>query len=260
MKTGSIFENKGSRQHRGARAVLASVLALAGAATLGGCKADEAKNTGFADPKLLNHDPELPFQKVWAKSGIDYRKYKKIYVAEINTAYMLKNTDWANGERQGDIEKDVRDLAAFTKADIEKAFRDDPNHRLQVLSAPSHDPDTVTLEMALTEVVPSKVVLNALGYAPFGIGITLTAVRFIAKDQSSAAFEARVIDGATGEVIGLAADREAKQFAPVSVRGLTWYSHAKTIIDQWSLQFVQIANRKPGEKIKATDPFTLKPW
>lgn len=58
----------------------------------------------------------------------------------------------------------------------------------------------------------------------------------------------------------MAADRESQQYAPIPVRGLTWYSHAETIITDWSRQFVQIANRKPGEKVKDTDPFTLKPW
>ncbi len=58
----------------------------------------------------------------------------------------------------------------------------------------------------------------------------------------------------------MVADREAEQLAIVSVRGMTWYSHAKTMIDQWARQFVQVANRKPGEKVEDTEAFTLKPW
>jgi hypothetical protein len=56
------------------------------------------------------------------------------------------------------------------------------------------------------------------------------------------------------------ADREAEQKAVVSVRGLTWYSHAQAIISQWATQFVQMSNQKPGEVIKDSDPFTLQPW
>jgi hypothetical protein len=241
-------------------ACFGAIVLAAAAAALVGCKAEEAKSTGFTDAKLMARDPQLPFQKAWWKPGVDFRKYKKVYVADVNTAYMLKNTTWQNGERQGDIEKDVKYLADYTKVTIEKSLREDPKHRFQVIDAPSNEGDTLAVEVAITEVVPSKVVLNALGYAPFGVGIAITAVRFVAKDQSSAAFEARVRDGASGEVIAMAADRESEQFAPISVRGLTWYSHAKTIIDHWARQGVLVANRKPGETVKPADTFTLQPW
>lgn len=248
--------NTGARQ----LARRALVLSIAAGTFLGGCKADEAKHTGFTTTQLMDKDPSLPFHRVWHKPGLEMTKYIKVYVAPVDTKYMLAHTEWQAGERQGQIENDVRELAVYTQATIEKEFRDDPNHRFQVLSAPSRDLDALTFEVAITEVVPSKVLVSALGYAPFGIGITVTAVRLLSKDESSAAFEARVRDAGTGEVIAMAADREAEQFAPVSVRGLTWYTHAKLMIDNWAKQFVQIANRKPGQTIQDTDAFTLKPW
>ena len=58
----------------------------------------------------------------------------------------------------------------------------------------------------------------------------------------------------------MVADREAEQQAAVSVRGLTWYSHAHSIIGTWADQFVKTANRKPGETVEDTKSFTLKPW
>jgi len=36
---------------------------------------------------------------------------------------------------------------------------------------------------------------------------------------------------------------------PIDMTRMTWYGPAKTIINQWAKQFVQIANRKPGEMI-----------
>jgi uncharacterized protein DUF3313 len=240
-------------------AVTLTAVCLA-AGILGGCKASEGKSAGFTTAEMMDKDPSIPFHKVWRKPGLDWNKYHKLYVADVNTEYMLQNTDWQKGERKDQIENDVKELAKFTKETIEKKFREDPKHRYTVLDAPSKDSDAITMEVAITEVVPSKVVLNALGYAPFGIGLAINAVRAIAKDESSAAFEARVRDASTGEVVAMAADREAQQFAPVSVRGLTWYSHAKTMIDQWATQFVQVANRQPGEMVKDTDTITLKPW
>ena len=233
---------------------------LVAAAQLAGCKATPAPSVGFADPTLMKHDPAIPFDRFWRKPDVDWKKYNKVYVADVNTSYMLQLTDWQKGERKADIEEDVQVLRVFTHDSIAKAYREDPNHRFKVLDAPTHDPDALVFEMALIELVPSKVVLNTLGYAPFFIGTGITVVRAAASDQSTVAFEARVRDAASGEIVILAADREAQQVAPVNLRGLTWYSDAQGLIDAWSKQFVQVSEQKPGETIKGTPTFRLLPW
>jgi hypothetical protein len=230
------------------------------AALLVGCKAAPAPNVGFADSSLMKQDPNVPFNRFWRKPNVEWKNYSKIYVAEVNTSYMLKMTTWQKGERQENIEKDVRDLAVYARSSIAKAFREDPHRRFQVIDTPTHDPHTLVLEVALIEVVPSKVLLNALGYAPFFIGTGVTVVRTIANDKSTAAFEARTRDADTGEIVMLAADRESEQFAVIDVRGLTWYSDADGIINDWSKQFVLLANVKPGEKVEGASTFRLLPW
>jgi hypothetical protein len=225
-----------------------------------GCKADSAPAAGFADNDAATKDPSLPFHRVWRKPGIDWSHYKKLYVADVNTSYMLKMTEWNKGLKREEIERDVRHLAVYTRDRVRGDFRDDPMHRFVVLDAPSTDPDALTFEIAIIEVVPSKVVINALGYAPFGIGMGVTAARMVMKDESSCAFEARGRDGASGEVVFTVADREAQQLTVVDARGMTWYSHAEGIIDDWSKQFVKIANRRPGETVEDTSQFRLKPW
>jgi len=227
---------------------------------VGGCKAGEARSAGYIDKADMVADPSLPFQRSWVKPGFDKTHYTKLYVAPVNVSYMLQETEWQKGMRKDDFEKDVAKLAVFTQDALKNAFRDDPKHRMQVLDTLAPDRDALVLEVAIIEVVPSNVALNALGYAPFGVGLALTSVRMIAKDTSTCAFEARVRDASTNETVMKFADREAEQVAVVSVRGLTWYSHAESIITQWSDQFVKIANGKPGETVKPADTFTLKPW
>ncbi len=219
-----------------------------------------APSVGFADPKILKNDPNVPFNKFWRKPAENWTTYDKIYVAPIETSYMLKQTTWQKGERQADIEKDVHTLAEFTRNSIKKAFRDDPHHRFAVIDNPTEDPHALVLEFALIEVVPSKVVLNALGYAPFFIGTGITVVRTVANDKSFAAFEARMRVAASHEVVLLAADRESEQYSPIDLRGLTWYSDAQGIVNEWSKQFVLIMDAKPGEKIEGTPTFRLLPW
>jgi hypothetical protein len=229
-------------------------------ATLVGCKASPAKNVGFADPKLLKNDPTIPFDKFWRKPDVDWKSYNKIYIAPINTEYMLKTTVWQKDMPKDEIEKDVQLLSNHAHESMVKAFRDDPKHRFEVVDAPAGDPHTLVFEVALIEVVPSKVLLNALGYAPFFVGTGITVVRTISNDKSTAAFEARISDASSNQYVIFAADREAEQYAPVDVRGLTWYSDAEGIMDEWSKQFVEIANQKPGEKIDAAPTFRLLPW
>lgn len=229
-------------------------------AGLAGCKAKEGASTDFTDRSQMKNDPSLPFHRAWVKPGFDKAKYTKLYVAPVNTDYMLKMTDWQSGMRKDELETDVRKLGVYTQDQIKKAFQADPNQRMQIVEAKPSSPDALLIEVALTEVVPSKGVLNALGYAPFGIGMTLTAVRMVASDVSTVAFEARIRDAATNEIVAMVADREAEQTAAVSVRGLTWYAHAEAAIQHWAAQFVQIANRRSGEVIQDTAAWTLKPW
>ena len=230
------------------------------AAMLVGCKAAPAPSVGFADPSAMKNDPAIPFNRYWCKPGVDWKYYDKIYIAVVNTSYMLKMTAWQKGEQWQDIEKDVRKVAVYERGSIEQAFRDDPNHRFQVIDSPTRDPHTLVLEVALIELVPSKVILNLLQFAPFYVGTGISAVRTVANDKSTAAFEARERDAASGEVLMLAADREAEQFAIVDFRGLTWYSDVEGIMDDWSKQFVLIANAKTGEKIEYASTFRLLPW
>ena len=68
------------------------------------------------------------------------------------------------------------------------------------------------------------------------------------------------MDSRTGAILAMAADREEEQIAPVNLKGLSWYGVANAIIDTWAKQFVEIANRRPGEVIQDTSPFTLSPW
>ncbi|MFP5212634.1 MAG: DUF3313 family protein, partial [Acidobacteriota bacterium] len=78
--------------------------------------------------------------------------------------------------------------------------------------------------------------------------------------KATVAFEAKIRDGLTNEVLAMAADREQGKSAPINLKALTWYKEAEGIIDEWAGQFVQIANRRPGEVVKDSSPFTLKAW
>ena len=231
-------------------------IGLLGLALLAGCKAAPIAGAGFVDYGKMTVPSDLPFHRAWVDPAVDWNRYRRIQIAEINTDH-LPRMEWAR--QTGKVERvreDAQKLAIYAKGTFERAFREDPHHRLEVVDQP--DGETIIFELALVEIVPSKVALNTLCYAPF-VG---TAARIFRgwKHRSTVAFEARMRDGATGAVIAQFADREAEKAAVINVKDVTWYGHAESIIAEWARQFVRIANRKPGEAVRDSEPFTLKPW
>jgi hypothetical protein len=241
------------------------LLVAALAAVLGGAgcirKAKPATPAGFIPPENLSHATDLPFNAAWRKKDLDWHHYTEIYIAPWNTEYLRKMTWWEKVERGEKIKEDAKELAAFARLTFQEAFRNDRKRRFQVVEEPG--PNTLIAEFALTEVVPNRIVLNALGYAAGPIvGPAGSAASNVetATTKSTVAFEARMRDGATKEIVAMFADRESQKYSPVNVKDLTWYGHARSIIREWADQFVRMANKQPGEIIKDSPPFDLRPW
>jgi hypothetical protein len=157
------------------------------------------------------------------------------------------------------MEQDVQNLAHFMRIQFIRAFQDDPRRRFRVVMAP--EKGSLTLALALTELVPNKVVLNAMQIAaPYGTGVAVAAFERGTGAQSTVAFEAKVKDSDSGRVVAMFADRNYAIVRPIDLRGFTWYGNAQELIRQWAQQFVQVANRQPGEIIRPASTFSLLPW
>ncbi|MEW6037637.1 MAG: DUF3313 family protein [Pseudomonadota bacterium] len=220
-----------------------------------------APDTGFiANPERQGRRADLPFQKVWIKPGFDKAPYKELVVAPVNTQYMLE-MDWLHNMSSaswfGDVKSDIAELARYFHDRVVQEFKEDPKHRFRVVeSAGQHRDKALRLELALIEIDPSTPVLHALSWAgPPGTGTAVGAV-----NQRRAAFEGRIRDLQTGEVVATFADRDMADVGPIDLTRLTWYGPAKGIMDRWAKQFVQIANRRPGEVVTDPTAFTLRPF
>jgi hypothetical protein len=241
--------------------VLVAVLTVLLGST--GCiqKAKPASPSGFIPDKELTKASDLPFQRAWRKSDLDWSHYKEIYIAPWNTEHLREMNWWEKLERGEKVKEDAKELAGYARGVFEEAFRKDSKHRFVVVEQPG--PNTLVAEFALVEVIPNKIVLDALGYAAgpaVGAAGTVAANVQTATTHSSVAFEGRMRDGETNEVVAMFADRESEKFSIVNVKDLTWYGHAKSILREWADQFVKIANKQPGEIVKDSPPFDLKPW
>jgi hypothetical protein len=222
-------------------------------------KAPPSEGAGFVPVQQMAKRPDLPFNKAWIKQGVDWDRYRTLYIAPVHTDYLIQATWWQESIRADRMQRDVQDMASFMRAQFIEAFQNDPEHRARVVMVPERG--SLTLEMAITELVPSKVLLNAIKIAgPYGSGLAAIALERGTEAQSAVAFEARVKDTDTGEVLAMFADKEYAVFRPIDLKGFSWYGNAQDIVTTWSQQFVQIANRRPGEIIKPASTFSLKPW
>ncbi len=222
-------------------------------------KAPPSEGAGFVPMKQMAKRPDLPFNKVWVKQGVNWHRYRVIYIAPVNTSYLIQATWWQQSIRADQMQQDVQNMAAFMRRQFITAFQNDPQHRFRVVHTPERG--SLTLELALTELVPSKVLLNAIKIAgPYGSGIAAAVLERGTEAQSAVAFEGRIKDSTTGEILAMVADKEYAVARPIDLKGFTWYGNAQDVVTTWSRQFVQVANRRPGEVVKPASSFSLKPW
>jgi hypothetical protein len=222
-------------------------------------KAPAATDTAFVSGQQLTKRADLPFDQAWIKQGVDWRRFRTIYIAPVNTDYLMQANWWQQNLRADQMQQDVNLIATFMRTKFIRAFQNDPNQRFRVVMAPERG--SLTLKLALTELVPSDVMLNAIKIAgPYGSGVAAAVLERATNAQSTVAFEAKVNDTNTGETVAMFADREYAVTRPIDLRGLTWYGNAEDIIATWSTQSVAIANRQPGEIVKPASTFSLMPW
>lgn len=221
-----------------------SILAL-----LVGCKASPAPSSGFLeDEQAMQEIEAIPFHRSWWKEEVDWDKYKELYVAPVNTDFLAEMDWWDKASFAGDNKKEADEIARYMREKIKAVFQEDPEQVVTVVE--KIGPNTAVLEVALVELTPTKAWLNAVGYAGVGSGV----------DHGTVAIESRVLDGETREVIAMFADREAGKTSLVSVADLSWYSHARSIIDDWAEQMLAIAKADEDERVKDSFFFTLKAW
>lgn len=229
---------------------LLALLALA----LGGCKAQPGILTPFLGQPAGEGMVEVPevkaFHRAWCKPDVAWEKYKSIYVAPVNTDYLREMSWWEGTNLSGQDEEGMRALAGFTRETFMEAHRNNTHdYRLEVVETPRDD--SVILELALTEVVPTKAWLNTVAFAGL----------MMAVDKGIVSMEGRLRDGETEEIIAKFADREQGRSSLVgNVKDVTWYGHAKAIVREWGQQSVVITNAEADEVIKDSSAFELKMW
>lgn len=226
--------------------------ALALAALVAGCKADPAEPTQFfGETEGMREVREVrTFHRTWIKPGVDWDGYRSIVIPPVNTRHLREMSWWEETSLAGSDREGIRELARRTRSEFIRAHRENihPYH-LEVLERPRAD--SVILEIALIEVVPTKAWLNSVSF----VGA------MVALDKGTVAMEARLRDGASREVIAKFADREAGKTNLIgNVKDFGWYGHAHSIVREWAEQSVEITNSEPEDIVEDSSPFELKVW
>lgn len=226
---------------------LCCILLLGSLAPLAACKATPAPNAGFIlerpEAKL---PPDLPFHSAWFKPGVNLNHYDRIMIAKVDTSHLLATHEVLT-KGTGDREAQIAELAAYAESAFRRAFQNDPRRRFRVVAA--RGPRTLNLEIALTEMVSARPVVNAVTFL------------FIYRpvQQGMLAMEGRLRDAKSGKVIVTFSDRENAKISVIHADDFNRTGHGKAILDEWAGQLVQVLTRRPGEIIKDPSRFRLSP-
>lgn len=257
----------GRRTNLSRRITVSCGFILLGATLLGiplGCKTAPAPDAGFIkEPeKMAPQKERFPFDRVWVNPGAQRENYDYIVIAPVNTDYLMENTGWkAANPGNHDLEESALKLAQYTEETFCEAFQKDERPGWKLVS--SSGPRTVVLELAIVELVPSKAVLGALRLAAPAMGpagIVVGGGAAAAGGRPSVAIEGRVKDSVTGEELFIFADRKEAQMRIIDLKAVTWWGHAKDIINDWARECVELTKTPKDYQVKERGFFTLKPW
>ena len=99
--------------------------------------------------------------------------------------------------------------------------------------------DSFVLELAVVDVVPTKVLINATGAAA---GFLVPGGGLIRHaGTGSIAIEGIIRDGKSGRAIAAFKDREAAKTAPFSLKDYQRYAFIRQAIEEWVQQYAELA-------------------
>ncbi len=224
-------------------------------------RADAEPATAFLPEKakLQDMDPMFPYRKMYVNKNADWKKYGSIIVKSAMNKDAFSKSKWQSFNESGVFSSRSEELKYYTRY-LENSFRNaiqyDPLKRFKVVGEPG--PGTAVLELSLTQIVPTKATLTAAetiaGFFVPGVGL-LTIF-----NSGEVAFEGKMTDSQTGEVIAMFADREKDRAAIVNIASFTWYKNSENMMDDWSRKFVMIVNAGSYLEVEARCPFTLIDW
>lgn len=125
--------------------------------------------------------------------------------------------------------------------------------RLAVANQPG--PGTLTVEMAITELVPAKAYWNAAATAA---GFVVPGAGLLgAAGSGSVTIEGRLRDGNTGAVIATFRSQMKDKMAVINANSYSWYGGSQANLDEMAAKTAQLLNAAPGTVVSKSSPVKL---
>lgn len=216
-------------------------------------KASPAPPSAFLEaPQRMGADPDrTPFDKVWRNPSPEawarIRNFDRIVIMPVNTAHLRGSPRLSSA--------DVQSMAGYMQREFQKAFAQGGEHRVMLRPGPR----TLQLELALVELRPSNVPGNVLST---GAGVVVPGASLVGGQftHGTIAFEAKLRNAETGELLAQYADRQNDKITLLSFRDYSQYAHDRKAIQDWAEQMQRLASTPPTQKIPGAMRVTLNPF
>lgn len=241
--------------------ILLTLCVLTGAIVFYGCssmyefmQADPAPVTKFtpAPEKLETKAATFPFDRFWYEKGIDWNRYKKIKVLPVDTANLLEDSLWQSMNSEYIFaDKEVKELAEYMRKKFIEELKAARKSGLTVTD--TVDNETLVLQLSLTQLVPTKAVLNAT-WTTVGMVVPFVSMANV-LNSGCVAFEGQIRDGGTGKVLVMFTDRQKDAGAVVNIRDYSYYAGSYGTVDRWAKSFAEMTEAEDANKVEKPFPF-----
>lgn len=222
----------------------------------------------FEQPQLAQDAREqLGFQKVWTTPDRQALAAslgkKKLFIAPVTLAYLrpVKKV-LASQEIAWGLRRQEHEIAQRLRQEFAAAFQCSPRPLYQVAARPG--PDTLILQLALTELSPTSPKGNAVTTV-MKLAVTPVAALGGFFTKGNMAIEGKMLVPIAGK--GRAyrtffqfADNESDKLTFLSARDYQPYGHAVHTIHEWAVHFEEMTRARKGEKVRDSSAVTLRPY
>jgi hypothetical protein len=219
-------------------------------------QADPAPVTTFIpEPKKLEAKAAIfPFDRFWYDKDINWGHYKKIKVMPVDTSHILEDSLWQSMSSQYIFaDKEVKEIADYMQKKFIEELKAAKNSGVTVTDIV--DNQTLVLHLSLTQLVPSKAVLSAAGTT---VGFFVTGASLInVLSSGCVAFEAKVTEGNTDNVVAMFTDRQKDAAAIIDIKAYSYYANAYGTVDRWAKSFAELTETDDLNKVKKPFPFSF---
>ncbi len=205
---------------------------------------------------LVRQNPAFPFQSLWYRQGVDWQRFKKIKIDKVDTSHMLASNWWqsVNEANVGSMRAEAEQIGQYMRNAFIREIISDPLHSFVITD--SVDSETVVVQLALVQLVPTKAFFNAVATTA---GIFIPGAGLLSMgDAGCVAMECKIVDGRDGHLLAMLADREKDRAILISADNYTWYGHSKDIIDVWAKDFAEMAVHRSAKRMPRKEfPITI---